>query len=427
MAACAAAIGCSQRRQAGADRRRGEGVSRQRQRDHAEARDRSRARPAGCSRTSSPTTPKRSRRAPTRRPTKPARRSPRRRCSSTRCRLPADERRQLNLLKVVAGPRDAVRPEGVRRAVEDHGAARVDLRQGQVVHRPGEAGHLHEHRRGDADPGDAARREALREAWEGWHTISPPMRKDYQRFVELSNKGAKELGFADTGAMWRSKYDMPPDEFTKELDRLWDQVRPLYLKLHAYVRMKLREKYGDVVPENGPIPAHLLGNIWAQDWSNIYPLVAPPQRRPRLLADRHPEEAQDAGARHGPHRRALLHFARLRAAAARPSGSARCSSGRATARSSATPARGTSTTTTTCASRCASSRRPKTSRPSTTSSATTSTSAPTRISRCCSATAPTTASTKRSATPSRCRSRRSTWSRSACSTRRPTPRATSAC
>ena len=72
------------------------------------------------------------------------------------------------------------------------------------------------------------------------------MRKDYQRFVELSNKGAKELGFADTGAMWRSKYDMPPDEFTKELDRLWDQVRPLYLKLHAYVRMKLREKYGDV-------------------------------------------------------------------------------------------------------------------------------------------------------------------------------------
>src|SRR5207247_7027765 len=115
----------------------------------------------------------------------------------------------------------------------------------------------------------------LRAAWEGWHTIAPPMRKDYARFVELSNKGAKELGFADTGAMWRAKYDMPPDAFSKELDRLWDQVRPLYLELHAYVRMKLREKYGDVVPEKGPIPAHLLGNIWAQDWSNIYPLVAP--------------------------------------------------------------------------------------------------------------------------------------------------------
>ena len=129
----------------------------------------------------------------------------------------------------------------------------------------------------------------LRAVWEGWHTISPPMRKDYARFVELSNKGAKELGFADTGAMWRAKYDMPPDAFTKELDRLWDQVRPLYLKLHAYVRMKLREKYGDVVPANGPIPAHLLGNIWAQDWSNVYPLVAPADADAGYLAHRHPQ------------------------------------------------------------------------------------------------------------------------------------------
>ena len=115
----------------------------------------------------------------------------------------------------------------------------------------------------------------LRKVWEGWHTISPPMRKDYARFVELSNKGAKELGFADTGAMWRQKYDMPADDFTKELDRLWEQVRPLYVKLHAYVRLKLRAKYGDAVPQDGPLPAHLLGNIWAQDWSNVYPLVAP--------------------------------------------------------------------------------------------------------------------------------------------------------
>ena len=115
---------------------------------------------------------------------------------------------------------------------------------------------------------------AIREAWEGWHTISVPMRKDYTRFVELANKGARELGFADTGAMWRLKYDMPADEFTKEVDRLWTQVRPLYVSLHAYVRMKLREKYGAVVPENGPIPAHLTGNIWAQDWGNIFDVVA---------------------------------------------------------------------------------------------------------------------------------------------------------
>jgi peptidyl-dipeptidase A len=115
----------------------------------------------------------------------------------------------------------------------------------------------------------------LREVWEGWHTISPPMKKSYARFVELSNKGARELGFADTGTMWRSKYDMPPDAFSKELDRLWEQLRPLYLSLHTYVRVKLRERYGDQVPADGPIPAHLLGNIWAQDWSNLYDIVAP--------------------------------------------------------------------------------------------------------------------------------------------------------
>ena len=120
----------------------------------------------------------------------------------------------------------------------------------------------------------------LREVWEGWHTISPPMKKDYSRFVELSNKGAREIGFKDTGTMWRSKYDMPPDDYAKELDRLWTQVQPLYLKLHAYVRMKLHEKYGDIVPANGPIPAYLLGNIWAQDWTNVYPLVAPPAADP---------------------------------------------------------------------------------------------------------------------------------------------------
>ena len=79
--------------------------------------------------------------------------------------------------------------------------------------------------------------------WRGWHAVGAPMRKDYQRFVELSNKGATEIGFADTGAMWRSKYDMTPDEFSKEVERLWEQVRPLYVSLHAYVRNRLREKY----------------------------------------------------------------------------------------------------------------------------------------------------------------------------------------
>lgn len=121
---------------------------------------------------------------------------------------------------------------------------------------------------------------ALLDVWRGWHDAARPMRKDYQRFVELANKGAKELGFADSGAMWRSKYDMTPEEFAREVDRLWEQVKPLYTSLHAYTRMKLREKYGVAVPETGPIPAHLLGNIWAQSWENTLDFTAPKSSGP---------------------------------------------------------------------------------------------------------------------------------------------------
>ena len=121
----------------------------------------------------------------------------------------------------------------------------------------------------------------LLDAWKGWHAIAPTMRPKYQRFVELSNQGAKELGFADTGAMWRSNYDMEPQAFAAEVDRLWNQVKPLYESLHAYVRWKLSEKYGaSVVPPTGPIPAHVLGNLWAQTWEYTYPMVAPPQGDP---------------------------------------------------------------------------------------------------------------------------------------------------
>ena len=118
--------------------------------------------------------------------------------------------------------------------------------------------------------------EELKKAWVGWHQIAIPIRKEYVRFVELSNKGAKEMGFKDTGAMWRSKYDMEPDAFAAEMERLWQQVKPLYDSLYTYTRRKLSEKYGkDVVPEDKPIPAHLLGNMWAQQWGNIYPILAP--------------------------------------------------------------------------------------------------------------------------------------------------------
>ncbi|HEX3880543.1 MAG TPA: M2 family metallopeptidase [Bryobacteraceae bacterium] len=125
----------------------------------------------------------------------------------------------------------------------------------------------------------------LESAWTGWHEISKPMRNDFARYVALANKGAQEIGFKDNGAMWRAGYDMTPEQFAAELDRLWDQVKPLYVSLHAYVRTRLRQKYGDVVPANGPIPAYLLGNMWAQDWSNIYPLVAPPNADPGYNLD----------------------------------------------------------------------------------------------------------------------------------------------
>ena len=152
---------------------------------------------------------------------------------------------------------------------------------------------------------------ALLDAWEGWRTISPPMRADYQRFVELSNEGARGLGYDDTGAMWRSGYDMPPDDFAAETDRLWEQVKPLYDDLHCHVRAELAEQYGpDVVDPEGAIPAHVLGNMWAQTWSNVFDLVAPEAADPGYDLTEILPRAPDIGAGDGGDRRGLLHLAR---------------------------------------------------------------------------------------------------------------------
>jgi peptidyl-dipeptidase A len=116
----------------------------------------------------------------------------------------------------------------------------------------------------------------LLDAWVGWHTISRPMRPLYTRFVELANQGSREIGFTNMGDLWRSAYDMPSAGFEQETDRLWAQVRPIYDQLQCYVRARLQKHYGKgVVPDGAPIPAHLLGNMWAQDWTKIYPLVEP--------------------------------------------------------------------------------------------------------------------------------------------------------
>ena len=117
----------------------------------------------------------------------------------------------------------------------------------------------------------------LAEIWQSWHeNVGRPMRGDYARMVQIANAGAKDLGYADSGAMWRSQYDMTPEEFSAMYDRLWAETKPLYDQLHCYTRTKLNQKYGDKIqPASGPIRADLLGNMWAQEWGNIYDFVAP--------------------------------------------------------------------------------------------------------------------------------------------------------
>ena len=116
----------------------------------------------------------------------------------------------------------------------------------------------------------------LLDLWRGWHDTARPARPLYERFTELANEGAREIGFRDLGELWKSGYDMPPDAFEAEVERLWAQVKPLYEQLHCHVRDKLADHYGeDRVSRSGPIPAHLLGNIWAQEWGNLYDLVEP--------------------------------------------------------------------------------------------------------------------------------------------------------
>ncbi len=189
--------------------------------------------------------------------------------------LDADTRRKLNILRsniVIPAPSDAAQT-----AEQSQIGAKLGgmYGKGEYCYTDGtclDLGHLSDIMAESRDP------DALLEAWNGWRKISVPMKSLYARQVELANEGATELGFADLGTMWRSAYDMPPEDFPGELDRLWGEVKPLYEALHCHVRAKLGEQYGtDLVPQEGLIPAHLLGNMWAQDWSNIYPLVAPPE------------------------------------------------------------------------------------------------------------------------------------------------------
>jgi peptidyl-dipeptidase A len=190
-------------------------------------------------------------------------------------------RRQLELLKRAITMPSPADPALTRELTQI--ATRMDSNYGMAQYCPngaegedcldiGEIRAIHQESR---DP------EALLDVWVGWRTTSPVIRGDYRRFVELTNQGARELGYADTGELWRSNYDVPPEAFAAEVDRLWRQVLPLYEALHCYVRARLSAFYGeDTVPLDAPIPAHLLGNMWAQQWGNIFDLVAPDDAAP---------------------------------------------------------------------------------------------------------------------------------------------------
>ncbi len=192
--------------------------------------------------------------------------------------LPYDLDRKLEKIKqqlTLAAPADAAKTKELATITTN---LEADYGKGKYCKADGSCrtlGELSEVLRTSRDPDE------LLDAWVGWRTISKKMRAPYQRMVELANEGANELGYADTGAMWRSKYDMPADEFSGELDRLWGQVKPLYEALHCHVRANLNEEYGaEVAPASGPIPAHLLGNMWSQSWGNVYEMVAPENADP---------------------------------------------------------------------------------------------------------------------------------------------------
>jgi peptidyl-dipeptidase A len=192
--------------------------------------------------------------------------------------LPAELRRRLLLLKLqLSAPAP---PDSASAAEMSRLGAGLDADYGRGRYcTPASAGGAPACRNLDALEhvlAESRNPDSLLDAWRGWHAIGVPMRDRYARFVALANQGARAMGFADAGAMWRAGYDMPPDSFVAVVDQLWREVRPLYLQLHAYVRRRLVTRFGaQLVAPNGMLPVHLLGNMWGQDWSNIADVVAP--------------------------------------------------------------------------------------------------------------------------------------------------------
>ncbi len=194
-------------------------------------------------------------------------------------RLPADVRRKLLLLKLSLAAPPPPDPRQTTELSRITTGLQADYGRGTYCKTPDHCLQITDIERILATSRDPAE---LLDAWQGWHRISVGMRDRYARFVTLANAGARGFGFSDVGVLWRSGYDMPADSFAVEIDRLWTQLKPLYLQLHAYVRARLAGRYPNLVTANGMIPAHLLGNLWAQEWGNIYDVVAPAAATPSV-------------------------------------------------------------------------------------------------------------------------------------------------
>ena len=187
----------------------------------------------------------------------------------------ADARRQLDLLKTsleIAPPPEAKKAE---RLAEIGAELSGMYGAGQYCRNNEECFSLVEMSSKMATSRDP---DLLLEFWQGWREVAVPMRDIFSEQVDIANQGAAALGYANTSELWRAKYDMPAAQFPLELDRLWGQVEPFYEALQCHVRAELSDYYGaDIVPLNEPIPAHLLGNMWAQSWGNVYDIVKPKQ------------------------------------------------------------------------------------------------------------------------------------------------------
>ena len=189
-----------------------------------------------------------------------------------------DQRRTLNLLKqsiVLPSPLD---PKKSKKLASISTKMNSIYGQGTYIDKLGTELSLGDMAKIMAESRDY---DELVDIWQGWRQISVPMKPLYTQQVSLANEGALSLGYQDLGVMWRSNYDMPAQQFSAALDNQWLKIKPLYDDLNTYVKHKLSDKYGkDKMPIDGTIPAHLLGNMWAQSWGNIYDLVAPKNSDP---------------------------------------------------------------------------------------------------------------------------------------------------